>query len=441
MDEFNIDEEEIHILLEHLLFVNIIVDKEMYGYQIFENLNSKGITLSNVDIIKNGLFSRIPDDKHVSPHQSTKYLKWKEIENNMMNFSDIDLKILDRVKNEFSNNLEDMMKFYVQCKTNKKSLTKSNYGISSAYIEFLDRETSSNIQNELFEMADYSRYAKYVFYPKINIHSYTITKRINRYFNAIETLNVKQHRHMSISFVRLILLNKCCNLEKDIIDFYKKLVLFHYLFNTISSEIPSKISRVYLDSALTLYKDSISESAIKNAMEDVLIRFNANIPSKTIINQKISETIFYVKEDIGKQIEFDKKEYKIYEGKYYGLNIFEILESSYEENVREINIESIEHLLNQSQIVDNFENFKLYSMLPLEASINTEMGRSLNMPISIKIEYLRRSKYHLTKEFVRFFDSDFFKFSNDVKFVISWKARFVDIIFDVYNKLYDKSTK
>jgi len=434
LDRYEVSGIELDELLKHLLFVNIGVEKELFGYQIFENLNSKGITLSNVDIIKNGLFSRINDDDFVDPHNSTKYLKWKEIEDNMMQFSTVKLAELERVKKEFTNNLEDMIKFYTQCKTTRKSITKTNYGISKVYINYLEGDNVVPL-SEISELANYSKYAKYVFYPQKNIHNYTIGRRINKYFRGIETLKVKQHRNMSISFIKLISENKCTNLENAIITFYKKLVIFHYLFNTISSEVPSKISGVYLDAAIKLYSKNISENKIKGVMDEVLESLEVNLPTKETIIQRIEKTVFYVKEKLVNKIKFDKKEYKVYEGKYYGDNLFEIIETSKRDNTREIEIQSIEHVLNQNIQIVNYENYKLYSMLPLEQEINSNMGVVVGMPISDKIPYLKDSDYYLVQEFVRFYENEYNENMSDIEFIKKWKGKFVDILYQVYMNL------
>lgn len=434
LETYDVNSINIEEMLKHLLFVNISVEKEIYGYQIFENLNSKGITLTNVDIIKNSLFSRIKDELYVEPHSSTKYKKWKEIEDNMMNFTCSDLTILDKVKKEFIGNLEDMMKFYTHCKTKKKSITKTNYGISRVYIDFLEDKKIEPLA-ELCELSRYSDYAKYVFYPKDIIHNYTIGRRLNKYFKSIETLNVKQHRNMSIGFIKQITYQNCSNLENDILSFYKKLVIFHYLFNTISSEVPSKISGVYLDAAIKLYDDNITEPMILEIISDVLESLNANLPTEETIKDRIKKTIFYIKEEVEKKIKIDKREYKVYEGKFYGSNLFEIIETSIDRNVSDFRIESIEHLLNQNESIANYENYKLYSMLPLETKINSDMGKKTGMTLKEKINYLRKSNYFLVKEFVKYYDEKLEDKLGDVQLLLEWKNRFVKILFDVYRNL------
>ena len=170
-------------------------------------------------------------------------------------------------------------------------------------------------------------------------------------------------------------------------------------------------------------------------INEVLGSLEVNLPTKETIVLRIEKTVFYIREKLINSIKFDKKEYKVYEGKYYGNNLFEIIETSFKKNTREVDIQSIEHILNQNKLLSNYENYKLYSMLPLEKEINRNMGLVVGMSLSDKIPYLRNSEYYLVKEFVNFYELEYNDSMSDVEFIKIWKSKFVDVLYRVYESL------
>jgi len=414
-------------VLKNVIFIFLHVDTIKSGHVIFENLNSKGVDLSNFEIIKNGFFSRIEDKNH-SPFTSPKYKYWKEIEENIIPTERIDQRTISSVRNIGYSNMDNMFKFYAQCVLRVQSIPKSRYQVASRLIKYID--DNEDYLEDLRVIRNYSRAAKYVFYPKEHVHSYQTSRELNKYIRYLDTIKIKQHVPFSISVMMRVINNSRSITRSDIAVLYNKLVLFHYLFNTISSEIPSKITKMYTGASVKIF----ANESLKNILPDLYEHMEQNIPNQSTVKEEIKNIVFYFDDKVKALVKNSRKHYKTYDGKYYGANIFELIETFKSGENTTKNIESIEHILNQNvDFCANFTNFKLYSMIPLEEKLN---NKCKNGTIAEKLEYYQKSSYYLANEFVNHYKSiKHIDGMNDKNIVSLWKDRFVEIIYKIYESL------
>lgn len=428
------DKESVLNLISNVGLISIEVKEEVYSHQIFENINSKGVSLSSVDIIKNRLFSKITSPKNIDAFKTEKYIVWKEIEDKMIGFQMVELNDLKNQKKIYLKNFDDMFKFYVQCIYKIKELTKTNYGIAEAYRKYLDTKDSFfDYEQELQRIKKYSEISKYIFYPKKFISNRAIGSKLNFYLKCMDTLSIKQHRIFSISIMKLLQDEKLKNIGGEVFYLCEKIVIFHYLLNTISSESPSKISNLYVGAAIKIYNMNFSEKRFFEIISEMMDSFNANCPEKQSVEANMKSIIFALKDDKIDIPKNDKKQYKVYKGKYYGVNLFKILESFFASEIEDIEIDTIEHVLSKSKAHENYENYKLYAMLPLESKLN---GSAKSSTLRDKIKFYKKSDYYLTKKFVETYNNNSEK--KDEFIVLEWNKKLVEIIYEVFEGLDGK---
>lgn len=150
-----------------LYIVAVPVDNEDYPQKIFESINSKGVSLTSSDLIRNYIFMGL--DSNTQEKYYSSY--WKKIEKNI---------------SDDSKKLEEFLRFYVTSQTFEIPSTKNN-GVYHAFKKMLEDtfgnslNSASNIGTTLKTILRYSKYYNTIYYADIDSIPSSLRDAIKEY--------------------------------------------------------------------------------------------------------------------------------------------------------------------------------------------------------------------------------------------------------------------
>ena len=159
--------DEILNAINQLYIVAVPVDNNDYPQKIFESINSKGVSLTSSDLIRNYIFMGL--DNTTQEQYYNKY--WKEIEKNIS--SD-------------SKKLEDYLRFYITSQSFELPSTKNN-GVYHAFKNLLENKygsdinSLSNVTNTLTSILRFSKYYFIIYNSDINLVKSPIKDALKEY--------------------------------------------------------------------------------------------------------------------------------------------------------------------------------------------------------------------------------------------------------------------
>lgn len=159
--------DDILCAINKLYIVAVPVDNNDYPQKIFESINSKGVSLTSSDLIRNYIFMGL-DNKT----QEKFYIKyWKEIEKNI---------------STDSKKLEEYLRFYIASQSYELPSTKNN-GVYHAFKKLLETKYGdsindiANITETLESILRYSKYFNTIYYASLENIPNTIREAVQEY--------------------------------------------------------------------------------------------------------------------------------------------------------------------------------------------------------------------------------------------------------------------
>lgn len=233
------------------------------GSQIFENINSKGQELSNIDLIKNAYFSRISNKAGDKEYNSFKYLTWKEIENNFYPTYNLSDKVsnLKKINNTAITEFQDLFSIFLQLK-HKKRYSKKSKELYLSYIQELNGYNQQQLRQEMVDLSTLSSELTYINRPfDKSIPAYEFIQRHIIFLKKF--LGIKMTTPFLLSIINALEKNRYRENKKDINKLLIKMSVFHFIFNTVYSLRPSIIEKFYNDIAYEIYNQKINFKKLK----------------------------------------------------------------------------------------------------------------------------------------------------------------------------------
>lgn len=335
--------------------IEIIVEKDVDGYRVFETLNARGIPLEQHELIKNYLYSYLRTKSKISKLDTL----WAKIIDNLT-FNETDY--FSTFISHYCSHIYGKVKNNDEFKTIRSKTPKNN-------VE--DLLISLNL-NSVF-------YSYFIEPTKLKGSEFYDDKAYVslKYF---KDLNIRQVRPLLLSIFEQKNLNKIT--KDEFIGCITYIETFYFVYstilknttNTIDNAIISLSTRIHdgkYDVCLDTIKNDLTKyvSEKEKAKENFkYIGFsNKNKKFKNSSNKRIVNYIHYKLE------------------KYFDVN-----------DEVEPKITSIEHIMNDSE--DNDYASYIGNLLPLSIKIN---GKISAKPFTDKIIYYKRSKLLTVSDFVR----------------------------------------
>ena len=334
--------------------IEIIVDKDVDGYRVFETLNARGIPLEQHELLKNYLYSYLRSKSKVQKldHQ------WEKITQNVT-FKGTDF--FSAFISHYCSHL---------------------YGKTSKNEEFKKiRNNTKKIEAEqlLNSLTDNSLFYSFILEPtKIRGTEFNNDKIIIslQYF---KDLNIRQVRPLLMS-----LFEKCHNKEISLEELQKcveTLETFYFIYSTVLKNT----SNIIDNSILTLSKKvhGSSEKHFVKMIKDELSKYVTE-------REKAKEDFKYI------GFSNKNKKFKNSSNKKTVNYIFTKFEHYYDiNNELEPKISSIEHVMNDDEENDNA--CYLGNLLPLSSKLNNKIS---SKPFKDKVIYYKKSKLLSVAAFV-----------------------------------------
>ncbi len=272
LDEYS-DKDVLVAIREELLATKVVVistNDRSSANMIFEILNGKGVHLANIDLIKNKLFEKVPDNGTVDNAE----VMWKKIQNNLSKRGDnIGIATfyrhfwISKYKKVRSNQLYDSFKKWITPSTEER------------YIAFLaEMEKESN------------RYSLIV-HPRLEDF-----QNRKEYAPIVQSMTVLSD-WFSVDQSRIGLLALLDAKERNIIT-YKQLSayismieMFHFSYNSVCHLPANRFESIYSRFAISLRKADTQE-AVTKALKILSDGFNELIPERDIFIQGFCKLTF-----------------------------------------------------------------------------------------------------------------------------------------------------
>lgn len=404
----NLDKvEKLKLIRDQLLdssFIYIISENIDDVNAIFENINSKGLHLSALDLIKNEIFS---GEKTNVPVDDAKQI-WSEIKENLRNNGEyISIQKFYRYF---------WMSRYKNCgektlyKDFKQTIPKEEY------MNFLkDLRNASNLYSQIINPRDdYFRSSK----TGNNVSKDDLAYFTRSLKNLQNTLGIEQ--------VQVLLLSLVCKYEDGLLSFknmrsvVKLLENYHFVYNGILTERTNKLVGIYGKAARDIYK-SKDKIKISKTIDELKKNLIESLPKdKEKFKNKLSNLSYTSRiNNLSKN-----KEKKNVLAKYVVYKLEEILSGS--EKVYCDNEITIEHIIPASSNTKDKNELNIGNLIVLEKKLNEECG---NKTIEEKIDIYKKSQCFSVKKFLS-------QYGNGSSFSIENRAE--DIADDIYDNIISK---
>lgn len=430
LNKHNFIIENINDIIDNLEMVLIFCKNISFGYQIFENINSKGQPLNNADLIKTAFFSRIKDRRGVNEFNSFKYNTWKEIEKNFYanvslsdSFEDIGKKNAKALAN-----FHQIFAYYNQLKFGKKH-SRNSRKLYSDYVLKLDDMTQNELKNELDKILKLSKSYNYI---------------LNPFDNAIPTIESVQHNIIFLHFLgirlyipfAIALINKLeegkyRNNKNEIKKIFCKLSIFHFIFNTLLKMKPSLVEPKYNSLAHRIYADDISFSEVKKGINEIAYdviesQIGTDIDSCYEIYLKGLNRVLFTIDRAGISVQ-KANGYKKFKDSLQISCLLGMFEQYLKNDYSNIpTIDSVEHIsCLKDEGKKDINNFIIFNFLPLEGKINNKCE---DKKLVDKIDLYRKSNYKLTKKFCELYDE---YDGNEQLLSERWKKEIITILVSI----------
>lgn len=387
----------VYIISENINDVNVI----------FENINSKGLQLSSLDLIKNEIFS--VQNKTV-PLDEAKLI-WSNIKMNLRNDGEyISVQKFYRYfwlsRYTYSTDRDLYKKF-------RTKINKENYLTFLKELEIVSKDYASIIKPE----SDYFR---------ISSKGNNVGKEDLECF--VKSLDFLQNT-LSIEQVQVLLITLIDRYNNGLLSFrnmksiVKFLEEFHFIYNGIMTERTNTLVNKYGKAARNIYKLN-NQNDIMKEFKKLKIEFISLLPED---NQKFISKFIQI-EYSSKTNNMDKNQLrKNAITKYAIYKLEEKLSEEHSTNFDTISA-TIEHIIPES-INENELIFSIGNLILLERNLNEECQ---DYDFQKKCTIYKKSKFHSARLFLE-------KYSNNKEFPIQDRARVIGE--EIYSRITNKWKK
>lgn len=345
--------EKLRDSLLDLRCISITAEREQEGYLIFEVLNSRGMPLSQHELIKNYIFMH----DSIVDTSDTPFEYWKQIVQNIEMPKDISGTFLDSFLSD-----------YILHKFGEKNSKQTEYGF------FRDNVSPDSVHSVLIDIVD-----KSILYKKI-MHGISE--------NPIERYVYNFFIKFKIRIVRPILLSLSVLYSDDIVDkkYYENTLLwlknyfawYVVVFGQRTNAIDTIIKKATFDlQAITQRKDAkITITGIKQNLIDKL-------PKDKVFVEEFQSTMFFTNhKDLYPKYSYTSKNKTACQ---FALGEYEIAMGKIEDCI--VSKFSIEHVKNDCE---GGEACLIGNLVPLQSRRNNALS---SKPISDKLSVYKQSTY------------------------------------------------
>lgn len=400
--------EKLKLVRDQLLgstFVYIISENVNDVNVIFENINSKGLQLSSLDLIKNEIFSV---QNETVPLDEAKRI-WSNIKKNL------------RHDGEYI----PVQKFY-------RYFWLSRYTHSTErdlYKKFKNKINEKEYMNFLKELEivskDYARITKPRHeYFKNSSKGNNVGKDDLEYFvNSLEVLQ----NILNIEQVQVLLIALVDKYNSGMLSFknmklmVKFLEEFHFIYNGIMTERTNALVNKYGDVARSIY-NTTSQNEILTEFNKLKKEFISLLPED---NQKFISKFVQISYSSKTKVMDSKQKRRNAITKYAIYKIEEILSENNHLGFDTLSA-TIEHIIPESSDTDREYVLNVGNLIILESNLNSECN---NLNFEEKISVYKKSNYCSVKCFLE-------KYSNNETFSIEKRAK--NMAKEIYNSIIGK---
>ncbi|WDF24436.1 DUF262 domain-containing protein [Fusobacterium nucleatum] len=356
----------IYIISESIDDVNII----------FENINSKGLQLSSLDLIKNEIFSV---QNSTVPLDEAKQI-WIDIKDNLRNDGEY----------------ISIQKFY-------RYFWLSRYTHSTEkdlYKKFKNNIKSTKYMSFLMELKDVSKTYSQIINPKVeyfrvssrgnNVGKDDLEYFVDSLITLQNTLNIKQ--------VQVLLITLVDKYKKGALSFKNmKLMIrfleeFHFIYNGILTERTNTLENKYGSASRKIYC-SQNQNEIMNEFFKLKKDFISFLPKD---NKKFIDKFIQINysSKVNNMNENERKKNML--AKYVIYKFEEILSETKNINFNRVTA-TIEHIIPESSVASNVLVLNIGNIIILEGNLNKECE---NKPLEEKYRFYEKSRYCTVKDFL-----------------------------------------
>lgn len=335
--------------------IEIIVEKDVDGYRVFETLNARGIPLEQHELIKNYLYSYLRRKSEIQKLDNS----WSKI-----------------IQNTTAKEIDYFTSFISHYCTHIYGKTKKN-GEFKAIRENTPKTKVEDLLNSLIKN---SLYYSFFLDQKLLRDTPFDNEKIAIALKYFKDLNIRQVRPLLLS-----LFEKCDERVIDLNELVKCVVTmetFYFIYSTVLKNTTNTI-----DNSIVSLSKKIHETTNKN----IYIMIKDELKKYVSEESKIKDSFTYI------GYSNKNKKFKNSSNKRTVNYIFTKLEKYLDIN-DELNpkISSIEHIKNDSE-TDDYCCY-IGNLLPLSSKLNNKLS---NQPFSTKIVRYKTSKLLSVNEFVK----------------------------------------
>ena len=372
--------EKLKLVRDQLLgstFVYIISENVNDVNVIFENINSKGLQLSSLDLIKNEIFSV---QNETVPLDEAKRI-WSNIKKNLRHDGEC----------------ISVQKFY-------RYFWLSRYTYSTErdlYKKFKNKINEKKYMNFLKELEMASKDYAHITRPR---HEYfrksskgnNVGKDDLEYF--VKSLEFLQNM-LNIEQVQVLLITLVDKYNSGMLSFknmklmVKFLEEFHFIYNGVMTERTNALVNKYGNVARSIY-NTTNQSDILKEFSKLKTEFISLLPED---NQKFISKFVQISYSSKTKVMDNKQKRKNAITKYAIYKIEEILSEKNQVEFDRISA-TIEHIVPESSEKDKKLVLNVGNLIILEANLNNECG---NLSFEEKLSIYKKSTYNFVKEFLK----------------------------------------
>ena len=375
---------------------------------IFENINSKGLHLSSIDLIKNEIFSA--DNKTIPEDEAKKI--WEKIKENLRNNGEyISIQKFYRYfwLSRYSNCSERTL-----WKEFKKTIKEKEYKSFLSQLEIASATYSQiiNPKKEDFEKSPNNN----------NVRKEDLESLIRSLTNLQNELKIEQVQVLLLSLIDKYRKKKVKFSElKEMVNFLED---FHFIYNGILTERTNTLVNKYGKTARFIY-NSDEKSEIIHAFNNLKENLIELLPKdKTEFIERVCRLTYSAKS--GKRSEEQQRINRL--GRYSIYKLEELLSEKYKQRFDRV-AATIEHIIPESErdnpnsvleLVLNFGNLTI-----LECILNQECA---DKPTKEKYKTYEESGYYLTKEFLENYETF------DSTFILERSKKMAEQLYNLLNE-------
>lgn len=334
--------------------IEIIVEKDVDGFRVFETLNARGIPLEQHELIKNYLYSYSRSKTKTQRVDSA----WSKILSNLT-----------------SDKIDSFSSFISHYCTHIYGKTKKN----EEFKEIRAKTPKTKVDDLLLSLLKNSTYYSYILNPS--------RLKDTKYYHEEIYISLKYFKDLNIRQVRPLLLSLFEKYDEGIIDLnnFKTCVVcletFYFMFSTILKNTTNTI-----DNSIV----SLSKSIHLSNDNSVISRIKTELSKYVTEKEKMKECFKYI------GFSNKNKKFRNSSNKRIINYIFTKFENYYDENNEiEPQITSIEHIICDSETND--VTSYIGNLLPMSSKINNRMA---DKQFSEKINWYKKSKLLSVGEFL-----------------------------------------